>query len=114
MKKIKKFPKYHSKFIFFLQFSLNEDFLFSGGKDKKLKMMNLETLETIQEFSFINSVFYSIELHSEKSSRLYVSGKSNSITRKFYINGDLREKLTSKPSLIEINQRKSKSKGNCK
>ena len=95
-KSIKYYDKYHSKFIFFLQFSENQDFLFSGGKDKKLKMMDLDTLTPIQEFSFVDSVFYSLEYHTKDKSRLFVSGKCNSFTRKFYIKGDLRDKLTSK------------------
>jgi WD40 repeat protein len=95
-KSLKYFDKYHSKFIFFLQFSQNSDFLFSGGKDKKLRIMDLDTLTPFQEFDFVDSVFYSIELHSKEESNLYVSGKCHNLTRKFSISGELRSRLTSK------------------
>lgn len=92
---VKKFSKHHSKFVFFLQFSLNEDFLFSGGKDKKLKIMDLETMEIKYEFSFIDSVFFSIELHSPEKSQLFVSGKNNKLTRKFFLQKNMQKDLTS-------------------
>lgn len=96
LKSIKQFDRYHAKFIFFLRFSLNQDFLFSGGRDKKLRIMDLESLSPIREFSFVDTVFYGIEVHCNSKSRLYVSGKSNTITRKFELAGELREKLTRK------------------
>jgi WD40 repeat protein len=92
---VKKFTKHHSKFVFFLQFSLNEDYLFSGGKDKKLKILDLETMNVKYEFNFIDSVFFSIELHSPHKSQLFISGKNNKLTRKFCLQEDMQKDLTS-------------------
>jgi hypothetical protein len=71
-------------------------------------MMDLETLTPIQEFDFVDSVFYNLEYHCKEKSRLFVSGKCNTFTRKFYISGDLREKLISN-ILVLNNLRKSGS-----
>ena len=89
----KTIPKYHSSFIFTLQFSLNQDFLFSGGKSKVLKMLDLDSLEQVAEFPFQNYIFWSAEHHNIGESSLFVLGKNNKITRKFHLRGQLREKL---------------------
>lgn len=96
LKRLQQFPKYHKHYIFFLQFSKNEKVLFSGSKDKTLKLLNLKTMKPIAEFPFVDNVFYSIEFHSRKKSQLFVSGKNNKITRKFHLNEELRNILTGK------------------
>ena len=93
LKRIKQFQKYHKHYIFFLQFSKNEKVLFSGSKDKTLRLMNLQNFEVMAEYPFVDNVFCCIEYHVKDMSRIFVSGKNNRITRKFHIAEDIRALL---------------------
>lgn len=90
---LKSFEKYHQSFIFFLKFSKNKKFLFSGGKDKTFKIMNLDNLELVSEIPFCNNIFWALEHHSNLNSYIFIIGRNPKITRKVQISGNLKEGL---------------------
>ena len=93
LKRLGNFEKYHESFIFFLKFSENNKYLFSGGKDKKLKIFNLKTHSVVSELPFCDNIFWALEYHSLKTSYIFVIGRNQKITRKFKIKGELKEKM---------------------